>query len=147
METTAATLKQEIVDELLKNVQTPDQLFGPDGPLHQLKGALMERMLEAEMTAHLGFDKNDSGGQGAAGNPRKPAIASIPGASTAVWELCSQTVASLATAARRLRPPSSLQRFPTRPPRGHAAFTSTRSFKPPRLTRSCSASCTRRARE
>jgi putative transposase len=69
METTAATVKQEIVDELLKNIKNPDQLFGPDGLLHQLKGALMERMLDAEMTEHLGFDKNDPSGQGA-GNSR-----------------------------------------------------------------------------
>jgi len=55
---TAVTLKPELVDELLKLTSSASDLFGPDGLFHRLKAALMERMLEAEMTEHLGFERN-----------------------------------------------------------------------------------------
>jgi putative transposase len=58
MESTAATLKPELIEELMKFTKSPADLFGPEGLFHRLKGALMERMLEAEMTEHLGFERN-----------------------------------------------------------------------------------------
>lgn len=58
MESTAVTLKPELIEELMKLTKSPADLFGPEGLFHRLKGALMERMLEAEMTEHLGFEKN-----------------------------------------------------------------------------------------
>jgi putative transposase len=58
MDSTAATLKPELVEELMKLTKSPSDLFGPDGLFNRLKGALMERMLEAELTEHLGFEKN-----------------------------------------------------------------------------------------
>ncbi len=64
MESTAATLKPELLEELLKLSKNPQDLFGPDGLLYRLKGALMERMLEAEMTEHLGFERNGARNQG-----------------------------------------------------------------------------------
>jgi putative transposase len=57
-------LKPELVEELLKLSKDPKDLFGPDGLLYRLKGALMERMLEAEMTEHLGFERNGARNQG-----------------------------------------------------------------------------------
>jgi putative transposase len=62
-------IKKELLEELLKSVQKPEELLGPDGLLHQLKGALMERLLEAEMSAHLGYEPNDPKGRGT-GNSR-----------------------------------------------------------------------------
>jgi len=62
-ESTAVTLKQELVEELLKLVKNPQDLFGPEGLFHRLKAALMERMLEAELTEHLGFEKNQQTGR------------------------------------------------------------------------------------
>jgi len=58
MESTAATLKPELIEELMKLTKSPADLFGPEGLFRRLKGALMERMLEAEMTEHLGFERN-----------------------------------------------------------------------------------------
>ena len=58
MDTTAVTLKPELVEELMKLTKSPADLFGPEGLFQRLKGALMERMLEAEMTEHLGFERN-----------------------------------------------------------------------------------------
>jgi transposase-like protein len=63
-DSTAVTLKAELVEELMKLVKTPEGLFGPDGLFHRLKSAMMERMLEAELTEHLGFEKNAMAGRG-----------------------------------------------------------------------------------
>ena len=63
-DSTAVTLKPELVEELLKAVKSPGDLFGPQGLFHQLKASLMERMLEAELTEHLGFEKNAAEGRG-----------------------------------------------------------------------------------
>jgi putative transposase len=68
-ESTAVTLKPELVEELLKLARNPADLFGPEGLFHRLKGALMERMLEAELTEHLGFERNAAEGRGK-GNSR-----------------------------------------------------------------------------
>ena len=68
-DSTAVTLKPELVEELLKAVRSPQDLFGPEGLFHRLKAALMERMLEAELTEHLGFEKNAAEGRGS-GNAR-----------------------------------------------------------------------------
>jgi transposase-like protein len=69
MDTSTPTLKSELVEELRKLVRTPEDLFGPTGIFHQLKGALMERLLDEEMSEHLGFEKNAAEGRGA-GNSR-----------------------------------------------------------------------------
>jgi putative transposase len=68
-DSTAVTLKPELLEELMRAAKSPQDLFGPEGLFHRLKAALMERMLEAELTEHLGFDKNDPQGQGS-GNSR-----------------------------------------------------------------------------
>jgi transposase-like protein len=69
VDTTKAAVKAELLEELLKRVEKPEDLLGPNGLLHQLKGALMERMLEAELTEHLGYEPNDPKARGA-GNTR-----------------------------------------------------------------------------
>jgi putative transposase len=62
-------IKPELVEELLKSVSKPEDLLGPGGVLSRLKGALMERMLEAEMSEHLGYEANEVEGRGT-GNSR-----------------------------------------------------------------------------
>ena len=64
-----STIDPKLVEELLKSVSKPEDLLGPGGMLHRLKGALMERMLEAEMSAHLGYEPNEAEGRGS-GNSR-----------------------------------------------------------------------------
>lgn len=59
----------ELLDELLKDCKTPEDLFGKSGVLKQLTKDLMERMLEAEMTDHLGYVKHAAEGRGS-GNSR-----------------------------------------------------------------------------
>jgi putative transposase len=70
MDPLAPDLKPELLEELLKLAGgNAKDLFGPHGVLQKLKGALMERMLEAEMTEHLGFERNAAEGRGT-GNSR-----------------------------------------------------------------------------
>ena len=51
------TISKEILDELLKGVECPEDLLGDAGLMKELKIKLMERMLGAEMTAHLGYEE------------------------------------------------------------------------------------------
>jgi putative transposase len=46
--------RPELLDELLKDYQNPEDLLAQDGVLQQLAKALVERALDAELTHHLG---------------------------------------------------------------------------------------------
>ena len=50
------TISKELLDELLKGCDRPEDLLGNDGLMKELKIKLMERMLGAELTAHLGYE-------------------------------------------------------------------------------------------
>jgi putative transposase len=47
-------IKPELIDELLKGYQKPEDLIGENGLLKQLTKAVLERALNAELTQHLG---------------------------------------------------------------------------------------------
>ncbi len=53
----------ELLDELLKDYESPDDMFGNDGLFQQLTKAVLERALQGEMTHHLGYEKHSSAGQ------------------------------------------------------------------------------------
>ena len=69
MDPLTTDIKNELLEELLKRAGKPENLLGPKGLLQQLKGALVQRMLEAEMTDHLGYEPHDAKGRGS-GNSR-----------------------------------------------------------------------------
>lgn len=50
-------IPDEIVDQLLKGYQKPEDLLGPGGLIKQLMGRLISRAMDAEMTHHLGYDR------------------------------------------------------------------------------------------
>lgn len=50
-------IRPELLDELLKDYQKPEDLLGQDGLLQQLTKALVERALDGELTHHLGYEK------------------------------------------------------------------------------------------
>ena len=50
------TISNELPDELLKGYERPEDLLGDAGLMKELKIKLMERMLGAELTAHLGYE-------------------------------------------------------------------------------------------
>lgn len=62
-------IRQELLDELLKEYEKPDDLLGDDGLLQQLTKALVERALAGELTHHLGYEKHAFGGKNT-GNSR-----------------------------------------------------------------------------
>src|ERR1051325_5803794 len=55
-------ITKEILDELLKDYQQPEDLLGESGLLQQLSKALIERVLEGELTHHLGYQKHATAG-------------------------------------------------------------------------------------
>ena len=62
-------LDKELIDKLLEGYQKPEDLIGENGLLKQLTKALVERALNAELTHHLGYEKNQPEGRGS-GNSR-----------------------------------------------------------------------------
>jgi transposase-like protein len=65
--------EKDIIDQLLDNIDfrglTQDEVVGQDGLIKQLTGRILQRALEAEMTEHLGYEKNSSEGDNS-GNSR-----------------------------------------------------------------------------
>jgi len=62
-------VKPELVDELLKGYQRPEDIIGENGLLKRLTKALLERAMNAELTNHLGYEKHDPAGNNS-GNSR-----------------------------------------------------------------------------
>src|SRR3974377_1241342 len=67
--TTKTAIPLELLDQLLSNYRKPEDLTGEDGLFKQLKKALIERALGAELSEHLGYEKGDPAGRGS-GNSR-----------------------------------------------------------------------------
>ena len=62
-------IRPELLDELLKDYQKPEDLLGDNGLLQQLTKALVERALDGELTHHLGYEKHSPEGDNS-GNSR-----------------------------------------------------------------------------
>jgi putative transposase len=60
-------INKNLLDELIS--QSGGELLGPSGLIKQLTKALLERMLEGELTHHLGYEKHDPAGHNS-GNSR-----------------------------------------------------------------------------
>jgi putative transposase len=63
------SIDNELIDNLLKNYQKPEDLIGENGLLKQLTKQLLERAMAAEMTEHVGYDKHEAIGNNS-GNSR-----------------------------------------------------------------------------
>ena len=62
-------IKPDLVDELLKGYEKPEDIIGENGLLKRLTKALLERAMNAELTNHLGYEKHDPAGNNS-GNSR-----------------------------------------------------------------------------
>jgi putative transposase len=51
-------ITDEMLDELIGNAKTQEDVFGQDGIIKQLQKRLIERILQSEMTHHLGYEKH-----------------------------------------------------------------------------------------
>lgn len=63
------TIRRELIDELLKEYETPQDILGDGGLLKELTKAVIERCLETELDTHLGYPKHGRKGK-SAGNVR-----------------------------------------------------------------------------
>ena len=69
-------IDNKLIDNLLKDYKTPEEILGDNGLLKQLTKAVLERAMQAELTEHLGHEKNrapadrEAAGAGGAGNIR-----------------------------------------------------------------------------
>lgn len=52
-------IKKELIQELLKDYKSPEDILGKNGLLKQLTKSIVESALESEMTQHLGYEKNN----------------------------------------------------------------------------------------
>src|SRR5215216_1769788 len=59
----------DLIDQLLKDYKTPEDILGENGLLKQLTKAVLERAMRAELTQHLGYEPHDSAGDNS-GNSR-----------------------------------------------------------------------------
>ena len=66
---TLAPISDAVVDELMKDYHSPDDLRGEHGILKRLTKALVERAMKAELTHHLGYEKHAPAGD-LSGNSR-----------------------------------------------------------------------------
>ena len=57
--TTKTAIPAAVLDQLLVNYTKPEDLTGENGLFKQLKKALIERALGAELSEHLGYEKGD----------------------------------------------------------------------------------------
>src|SRR3984885_8128357 len=64
-----ALLPDEVIDELLADVGTEEEIAGPGGLLSQLTKRLVERAMEVELTDHLGYEPHQEP-PGGTGNTR-----------------------------------------------------------------------------
>ena len=53
----------QLIDELLKDYKTPEQILGAQGLLGELTRRLVERASQGELTTHLGYEKGDPVGR------------------------------------------------------------------------------------
>lgn len=62
-------IDNKLIDDLLKDYKTPEEILGDNGLLKQFTKAVLERALQAEMTEHLGYEKHEAAGDNS-GNSR-----------------------------------------------------------------------------
>ena len=62
-------IKDEILEELLKDYKNPEDLIGKDGLLKELTKRLLEKAMDSELTHHLGYEKYSPTGK-KSGNSR-----------------------------------------------------------------------------
>jgi putative transposase len=60
------TIRPELIDELLKDCSDPREVLAEGGLIKQLTKAIIERCLESELDAHLGYPKHGRRGEGTA---------------------------------------------------------------------------------
>jgi len=55
-------ITDEVLNELLKDYQKPEDLLGQNGCSSNCRSELLEKAMGAELTVHLGYGKHDPAG-------------------------------------------------------------------------------------
>lgn len=63
------TINKQLIDQLLKDYKTPEDILGENGLLKQFTKAILERAMQTELTDHLGYERHDPAGYNS-GNSR-----------------------------------------------------------------------------
>jgi putative transposase len=63
MTNVSTSVNTDLIDQLLNDYQSPEDVLGENGLLKQLTKAVLERAMQAELTHHLGYEKHSSSGQ------------------------------------------------------------------------------------
>lgn len=63
------TMKDKLIDDLLKDYETPEDVIGTNGLLQLITKRILERVLAGELTHHVGYEKHDVAGNNS-GNSR-----------------------------------------------------------------------------
>ena len=56
------TINNQLIDQLLKDYKSPEDILGENGLLKQFTKAILERAMQAELTDHLGYGKHSPAG-------------------------------------------------------------------------------------
>ena len=62
-------IDSKLIDNLLKDYKTPEEILGDNGLIKQLTKAVLERAMQAELTEHLGYEPHAAAGDNS-GNSR-----------------------------------------------------------------------------
>lgn len=65
----STAINTDLIDQLLADYKSPEDVLGENGLLKQLTKAVLERALKAELSHHLGYQKHDPAGKNS-GNAR-----------------------------------------------------------------------------
>lgn len=65
----STAINLDLIDQLLADYKSPEDVLGENGLLKQLTKAVLERALKAELSHHLGYEKHDPAGK-RSGNSR-----------------------------------------------------------------------------
>jgi len=60
---------KELIDKLLADYKSPEDIVGENGLLKQLTKAIVERALQAELSTHLGYEKHSGEGNAEGNTP------------------------------------------------------------------------------
>jgi transposase-like protein len=55
-------IDHKLIDNLLTDYKTPEEILGENGLLKELTRAVLERAMQAEMSEHLGYEKHEAAG-------------------------------------------------------------------------------------
>ena len=77
-------IRTELIDELLKDYQKPEDIIGESELLKRFVKAVLERAMNAELTHHLGYQKHDPAGYNS-GNHATERAARRSKANSANW--------------------------------------------------------------